>query len=133
MEYKALNLPDGVVFKAEHLNYIERGILDLFERVKTLEAKARAVTFYVDGTPYTADAGMTWGQFIESSNNKLILCEQCMVEIKAFTEADGLITHNAGDGCYGCTGSWVEDREAQQYVKLTDEIIVQHAYYSNSM
>ena len=43
------------------------------------------ITFYVNGSPLTAEAGMTWGDFVESRYNPTFRYEDCCdVEVSHF-------------------------------------------------
>ena len=48
-------------------------------------------TFYVDGSPYTFYAGMTWEDFINSGYNKTVTCSDCGSKNKqAYTDGDSV-------------------------------------------
>ena len=103
----------------------------LLARVAALEAGGggNTITFYVDGTEYTAEARMTWEEWIESDYCERHECSECGETYKQFEIDGGQIAYIAETDLGECCGGYAgyvcgEDGE----LSSTDTIIADGHY-----
>lgn len=63
------------------------------------------ITFTIDGAEYQAEAGMTWGEFIESDYNPEVVCDDCGETVKYFWLDGTNIEMFFEDMCSECGGA----------------------------
>lgn len=97
---------------------------ELEERIYALEQTP--ITFYIDGTAYTAQFGMTWQRFCDSEYNPIVTCEECGGEQSEF----GIGVREEGGvtiiGC--CTTHKNVGNASGDMVYAYDAIIAGHNY-----
>lgn len=154
MAYVKQTFTDGQVLNAAHLNYIESALAELDARLALLESGSGGggtITFYYeDGSKkytLTADAGMTWAEFIESDYNPTVECNCCGEDRKLIQSFEDMTGGDTGNGevvgfdggqsswcsydTNGTGGTWVCDAGVDDiaYVSLNETIVADRTYY----
>jgi hypothetical protein len=104
--------PDGVAClydKVEGKYYYNAGTGE-FGVGESASGESKQITFTVDGTAYTAEEGMTWAQWVNSSYNT------------------AGFTNNGIEILHPIQGSVADETTTSWYVKTTDEIVAGRAY-----